>query len=336
MSPHSQFPMNDPSQVGEARRAAAELAAQLGFDQATAGRLALVVTELGTNTVRHAKGGRLLLRAMGAGEDRCAEVLAVDAGPGMADVERCLEDGFSTFGTLGQGLGAAKRQADDFDIHSSRDEGTVVLARVSSRTRACERPAHDARFRHGAVSVAAPHEAECGDAWSVALQGDRAAVVVVDGLGHGPHAAEAARAVLACFEADPFALPSQTLLRAHEAARSTRGAAACVARVDVAARELLFCGAGNISARLLTGTQDRSLLSQHGTLGLQIRRLQDIAYPWPAHGVLVMHSDGLSGRWSLEGAGGLLGRDPTVIAAWLLGRQLRGKDDATVVVLGEA
>lgn len=61
MRPYQRHAVEDTSQVGEARRAAQVLAVELGFDEAAAGRLALGVTELGTNLVRHAGGGALLL-----------------------------------------------------------------------------------------------------------------------------------------------------------------------------------------------------------------------------------------------------------------------------------
>ncbi|RYY94049.1 MAG: histidine kinase, partial [Comamonadaceae bacterium] len=74
---HAVFPMGDASRVGEARRHAAELAHDCGFDETTTGRLALVVTELGTNLLRHATaGGRLLLSARRLRGE--VEVIAID------------------------------------------------------------------------------------------------------------------------------------------------------------------------------------------------------------------------------------------------------------------
>ena len=117
-----------------------------------------------------------------------------------------------------------------------------------------------------------------GDGWSFQADGDRASVIVADGLGHGPVAAEASDAALAVFALRPAAGPEQLLTVAHEALRSTRGAAVAVAVLDAEAGTLVFCGAGNIAGRLISGIADRSLLSQHGTVGLQIRRLADVSY----------------------------------------------------------
>ena len=328
MTPHLAFGIADPSQVGEARRAAVRLATDLGLDDVASGRVALAVTELGTNLSRHAVGGRLLLAVH---DDAGLDVLSVDDGPGMADVDRCLADGYSTSGTPGTGLGAVQRLCDEFSMFSVPGKGTVIFARVLLPAARPTAPAN--RFLAGAVCLAAPGEAVCGDGWSFHAEGASGALMVADGLGHGPVAAEAADAALAVFAARPACPPAQLLTLAHEALRSTRGAAVAVAALDAEAGTLVFCGAGNIAGRLISGIADRSLLSQHGTVGLQIRRLQDVAYEWGEHAILVLHSDGLTTRWTLADAGGLLQCHPVVIAGWLIRDQVRGRDDATVVVV---
>ena len=75
------------------------------------------------------------------------------------------------------------------------------------------------------------------------------------------------------------------------------------------------------------------MLSQHGTLGGQIRTLADVSYTWPEHALVVLHSDGVTSRWNFTGAKGLLQTDPSLVAGWLLRDHRRGRDDATVVVI---
>lgn len=325
MAAHQVFAVQEPTQVGEARRAAAKLAGELGLDETAAGRLALVVTELGTNLVKHATSGRLLIAA----DDTCVEVLSLDQGPGMADVDRCLRDGYSTAGSQGTGLGAVKRLADRFSVFSVPGQGTVIATRVGPQGGAVTQEGFDV----GAVAVAAPGETACGDGWAFRPTGDTAgAVMVADGLGHGPTAEEAAVAALAVF-ANGQAGPAQTLGRAHERLRSTRGAAVAMAVLDGAAGSIVFAGAGNIAGRVISGVEDRSMLSQHGTVGFQMRTLQDFRYDWPVHAIVVLHSDGLATRWTLKDVPGLLQCDAIVIAAWLLLQHTRGRDDATVVVI---
>lgn len=226
---HAVFPMGDPSRVGEARRHAAQLADDCNLSEVDAGRLAIVVTELATNLVRHALRGRLWLSSRpGRGE---VEVIAVDEGPGILDIERSLGDGFSTGGTPGTGLGAVRRLAQHFDLHSKVAEGTVVVARVRSSAATEAEGAASV----GAVSLNAPGESVCGDGWGFVLDGERTAVMVADGLGHGPDAAEAAAVALEAFSEEPMASPRQLLERTHQALRRTRGAAVMVLHADAAA-----------------------------------------------------------------------------------------------------
>src|SRR4051794_9852535 len=85
------IPVDDATQVGEARRAVAALVAALALDEETAGKIALVATELATNVARHGHGGRLLVRAL---NDGAVEIVAIDKGPGLADVDRAMRDGY--------------------------------------------------------------------------------------------------------------------------------------------------------------------------------------------------------------------------------------------------
>ena len=321
------FPMEDPSRVGEARRHAAQLAAACGLDDVQAGRLALVVTELATNLVRHARGGQLWLSVRPDRQE--VEVLAVDTGPGMHDVERSLGDGFSTAGTPGTGLGAVRRLADSFDVHTDVPHGTLVVARI----RAADVGAPAGAACVGAVSLAAPGEVVCGDGWSFALDGDLASMLVADGLGHGPDAAEAAAVALETFVDDPFAPPRRMLESLHQALRRTRGAAVMVLQADAAANSVRSAGAGNIVARLVSGVSDRSILCQHGTAGLTIRSPEETVTPWPPHALLVVCSDGIETRWKPEALVPVLGRNPALAAALLARDHCRRRDDATVAVL---
>src|SRR5512138_1909511 len=95
-------------QAGEARRAAARLANSLRLDDSTAGRLAIVVTECANNLWRHAGGGEIVLTPIDPDQPG-VDVLALDTGPGMRDIERSFQDGYSTAGSSGTGLGAVRR-----------------------------------------------------------------------------------------------------------------------------------------------------------------------------------------------------------------------------------
>lgn len=332
MTPYRSIPVAEPTQVGFARREAAAIATGLGFDEVRTGRVALVVTELGTNLVRHATGGRLLLGvANGANGEPCFEVLALDSGPGMADVNTCLRDGHSTGGTSGTGLGAAKRLSDHFAFFSAVGKGTVIAARVHPM--GVQEPAsRTPPFVISGICLAAPGESESGDSWALRVSNEKVAVLVADGLGHGPAAAQASAAATRVFESVDGP-PSLVLERAHQALGATRGAAVAMAELNAIEARVTFAGAGNVIGRLVSGVEDRSLVSQHGTIGLQIRRIKDVNCPWPEHALFVLHSDGITSRWSLGDVGALLQCEPSVIAGWIIRDHCRGRDDVTVVVV---
>src|SRR5688572_25906018 len=121
-------PVVEPSQVGEARRAAATLSARLGFDDTARGEVAITVTELATNLVRHAKSGEIILRSLSSSSGDGLEVLALDRGPGIANLTDAFRDGYSTGSTPGTGLGAVKRLAGTFAVYSTGQSGTALLA----------------------------------------------------------------------------------------------------------------------------------------------------------------------------------------------------------------
>jgi anti-sigma regulatory factor (Ser/Thr protein kinase) len=105
------FSIGDVSEVAPARRGIGSFASQLGFSTEDAGRAALVATEIGTNLVKHGGGGELIVKQINDGTRRGIELLGLDKGAGMADVGKCLHDGYSTSGSPGTGLGAIERMS---------------------------------------------------------------------------------------------------------------------------------------------------------------------------------------------------------------------------------
>jgi anti-sigma regulatory factor (Ser/Thr protein kinase) len=320
------------SQVGEARRAAVRLAETLGLNEARRSDVAIVTTELATNLVKYARRGQILLQRLRVADATELEIVAVDSGPGMSNVHTCLEDGVSSAGTPGTGLGAIRRLSDMFDAYSAPNVGTAIVSRIKV---AEDRALSPRAFDVGAVSIAAPNELLCGDSWRVAARHDEIAVLVADGLGHGPLASEASERAARAFDEDPFGEPAGYFERAHRSLMGSRGAAVSWGRLSQDA--FLYAGIGNIAGTLLGGDRPRGLPTQNGTVGVQVRgSLHVNRYDWPACGVLVMHSDGLTTRWSFDTYPGLAMRHPAVVAAVLYRDFVRGRDDATVVVVRRA
>jgi anti-sigma regulatory factor (Ser/Thr protein kinase) len=334
------LPVEEASGVDEVRRFAMTLAEALQFSETDVGRAARVVTEAATNIVQHAGRGEILLRPIALEAAASLEVLALDRGPGMANVAHALQDGFSTSGSRGLGLGAMARLSTCFEISSAPGKGTALLSRIGRA--APKRPLEpgpqerpmEPGLEWGVVCVAKRDEEVCGDAWAVTAGRGRNTVFIVDGLGHGLLAFDVAQQALRAFREHAGEPPESSLSALHEALRTTRGAVAAIAEIDWSRRELRYAGAGNIAGMLVPVEGKESCLVSHsGTLGEMVTRFQEFAHPWPDQGLLILHSDGLSSHWELESYPGLTRKDPSLIAG-VLYRDFASRRDDVVVLVG--
>lgn len=110
--------------VVRARRIVAKLMTEKGAPALMQTRFVTAVSEIARNAVTHGRGGEMRLFELPDGKHIGVEFK--DAGPGIGAIEQALEDGFSTVGSMGKGLGGAKRLSAAFEIESSAEEGTVV------------------------------------------------------------------------------------------------------------------------------------------------------------------------------------------------------------------
>ena len=320
--------VHDQSQVSETRRRATELAEREGFGDTDSGRVALVATELATNILKHGNGGEILVGTFGEGADGGIELIALDKGGGIPNVAASMADGYSTAGTPGKGLGAVVRQSHFVDIASWPGSGTAVLARLK-RGQPSEGAPDNSRI--GAVSVPKPGQDVCGDSWSVAIGAEETTLLVADGLGHGPEAAEASVEAVRLFHRFIGHRAPILLDYIHGGLRATRGAAVSVARFQPASGKIIYAGVGNIAGVVLAGGELRRMVSMPGTAGHNARKIQAFEYPFTA-GVVILHSDGIASSWTLERYPNLAARHPTLIAAVLYRDLTRHRDDATVLV----
>ncbi len=329
-STHEVIELDDNADVGMARRRAVLLAQQCGLDEIRVGEVALIVTEAGTNVLRHATAGIMVLGQVRQGATRGLNITVSDRGPGM-DILRSLADGFSTIKSAGVGMGAIARLASEWDAYSRRPGGTLLTATVWPR-RSTPVPWE---FDIGALAIPYPGEQRCGDGWAAVIEDQVCTLLVSDGLGHSGPAADASAAVLASFLARPNAPLTDIIHEANVLARPTRGAAASVARLDRRLGTVEFVGVGNVAGWVISEDHQQAMVGQHGTLGTMsqtVRTVRSSTYPLPDQALVVLHSDGLASRWSLGDYPGLARHRPSVIAGFLWRELGRSRDDATVVV----
>jgi serine/threonine-protein kinase RsbT len=104
------------------------LARQMGFNEADQTRLETVTSELARNIVLYAGEGAIKVQVVTKGKQRGLKIQALDHGPGISDIEQAMEDGYTTSGGLGSGLGGTRRMMDEFHIESAPGWGTRVTA----------------------------------------------------------------------------------------------------------------------------------------------------------------------------------------------------------------
>lgn len=316
--------ISDRSSVGEARRTATAIAQLLGFDEHRRSDISIVATELANNVLLHGKGGELLVCPTDGGQ-QWLDIMALDKGPGIRDVNRALEDGVSTIGTPGQGLGAVKRLADEISLYSNLGSGTVVFCRFRQSEASESIPL-------GIINIPVNGEVKCGDSYLALRGAGRSLFMVVDGLGHGAVAAEAANEAFKAVLAASHESLSEIMVTAHNALKATRGAAMSIAIVDHERAVVNYAGIGNITAAIGSGTSTRGMVSRNGTLGVALPKVQEYTYPFEAGMTLLMFSDGLNSRCSLSDYPGILKRPPGLIAALLYRDFSRRRDDSTILV----
>jgi anti-sigma regulatory factor (Ser/Thr protein kinase) len=323
------IPVEDSSAPGRVRGAAMSLARRLGFSESRIGEVAIAATELGTNLHRHARQGVMLVRLYREADTAAVQLYAIDSGPGIADLPAVIRDGSSTAGTLGIGVGAVLRAASRFDVHSVVDRGTVISAAFWPRAAPLERPPF------AGLTRPMLNEHACGDAWYVKSSGDTMTLMVADGLGHGELAAIASRAAVEEFmAANEHDTPATILQHLDARLRHTRGAAVAVIEVRRSRRQLVFCGIGNVAVWIESaGENRRGLHSSPGIVGAHPKRAREIELELGRDATLIVHSDGLTGKWNLNAYAGLLTHAPELIAATLLRDAGIHHDDASIAVL---
>ncbi|KAB8168876.1 SpoIIE family protein phosphatase [Streptomyces sp. 3MP-14] len=328
--------------------AARELAHALRLPGAGPERAAVLASELATNLDKHAHDGALYLQPLPLGGG--LELVAVDRGPGIPDVHAALADGFSTSGTLGGGLGAVRRIADQLTIHSDPG-GTLVRATLAAPDAGPDTapPPGAVCLPTGAEGADGADPAACGDAFAVRDTPAGRTVAVIDALGHGPEAERAALAALAAFDADP-ALPLRTLLeRQHRALRRTRGAAIALLRLTERAAE--FAAVGNVRlVRFGLGRPRAGPPGPPGIVGYTLPRLTVHRLPRVPGETLLLHTDGIHPDWSGHPARldppaepptspvplpptSPVPLPPALLAPFLAHRHRRPRDDATAVAI---
>lgn len=344
------LPIRDEASVSLAREWVRREAAAIAMPQVPAEAAAIIMSELAHNQLAHARGGHVRVRAIqGVGPGGAVpglEIVAADAGRGIADPTAALQGGQSSAGTLGIGLPGVRRLSDELDLDVRWEEGTCVFARKYAEP--VPRRAEVAILGRPCVG-----ERRSGDDGLFCRVAGGLLLALADGLGHGEPARAASERVMAALRqraaagqgaavgqgaaagqgAAVLPTPSALLDDCDDAVQGTRGAVAAVALL----REdglLSHACVGNVSTHIDRGEAAQHLPCLPGTLGGGRRGRSALgASAQLARGdVLVLFTDGLSGRLSLRDLPLLRRQHPLAIAHALLQRFGREHDDALLLV----
>lgn len=334
------------SDIGVCRRKTVSLSKQLGFDEVKTGEVAILVTEMVTNVIKHGGGeGRILVCEVKSGQrDKGIEIWCCDMGNGIPDLELAMSDGFTNKGTLGIGLGSIRRFSDELEINPVflRTTGDPRLSGLEAYPN-CMRalkwlPARQWQGTNrsllvGAASRSKPGENLNGDCYTINhMSPEKTLAAVIDGLGHGKEAHLASQLVREQL-ALHSSLPVNLLLeKTHLSTRGTRGAVIGLAVIDTGMNKLTFSGIGNIEGFILTANGKKNLISFGGILGHKIRTPRLFEFDFHPGDMLFLFSDGITGRWNIDDLD--LENHPQQIAEYIINNHARQNDDATILIVG--
>lgn len=188
-------------------------------------------------------------------------------------------------------------------------------------------------LNYAGIAINYPGEKFCGDGYHVKSSKKGFQIFFGDGLGHGENAYDAVQLAIKAFKQSIESEPSEVLRDIHSKVKKSRGLVATIASVDYASETWNICGIGNISTRIYNGLENKTYTPYNGIIGHNIpRTLNDTIIPYKKHQIIVLHSDGLRTRWNLNDMTSILKQHSGVIASSIYKENVRGTDDASIIV----
>jgi anti-sigma regulatory factor (Ser/Thr protein kinase) len=300
-----------------------------GFDEGRAGKVDIIVSELTSNLSKYADGGRVLAGMSSNINGEYFEVISLDDGPGIADLNRVLSDGYSSTGSLGHGLGSIRRLSDQSDLYSLKDWGTIVTARIYKNEPGNRKKGLDCQ----GLNVPKPGEQVSGDGFCIRETPAGFRLLMADGLGHGPEAHAAVEKACEAFSGCSETSPTDSIRFIHDRIRKTRGVVGLVVFFDKAAGKWSIAGVGNIAARWTGYNNSRTYVSYNGIIGFTIPgTMNDQVLSQEEFNQFIACSDGIKSRWDLAKFPGIGHHDGMIIASAIYKEFVRGNDDTSVIV----
>lgn len=325
-------PTQDESTLVLLRSKIFAIAKRLGIPDLRREDILLVAAELATNNIKHADGRGMIQVWQQPGP--VLDILSLDYGPGIADIAKAEQDGFSTANTFGKGLGAIRRLSDESYFYSQHKgsgpvtkwSGTVFLARFHLAADKGSMLGNDI----GMFSRSLSDTRHNGDRIYLLRKEGRLRWLHLDGLGHGAEA-QSATANLASHVDHPEGLGA-ILTGVDRQLVPTRGAVAAVCEIDVARRDLQLLGVGDMHARIFEKDEMQYVSFAPGILGREHRATAPFRAKLGPRSVVVTASDGIRRNWDTGNFVGLFNQHPQLIAYTLGNIMGRVSDDQSICV----
>lgn len=318
--------IHEGADVSAARRLVREVGASLHLGTIVTESMAIIISELATNQLRHAGGGRAAVRPVTRDGVVGIEIEMVDHGQGLADPKRAFAGVPQNGESLGIGLAGVNRLSLELDLDTRVGEGIRILARRFGKP---------VRRRPSVTILGRPiaTETRAGDAACFWRTDDSLLVMLSDGVGHGVPAREASDLALATTRFHREAAPDVILTACDVALRGSRGAVLALIRVDERAHAVAAASVGNIEGGVCHLGRLEPILAQAGVVGAPWAPTicRPLLLAMPEGALLVLATDGTRG--SLEECGGPAAH---LLPPWELAQRIldrRGNDDAMVVVV---
>ena len=337
--------IDNQSDVGVCRRKGVSFASKLGFTDVESGEVAIMITEMVTNVIKHGggKGHFMICRIRDQQNNTGMEVWCCDYGKGIPDIDLAVQDGYTDKLSLGIGLGAIRRLSDEFVINPERKAefmdtllaGHQVYQNCIRTRKWINHVAWVGESKNLVVGVASrpkPGEKVNGDSYVVLHLSDTISIAaVIDGLGHGKEANFASQLAKEQIIHKPD-LPLEKLMNLiHLSLKGTRGATIGIVRIDIEKNNLSFSGIGNIEGQVNTQSKKNSLITFGGIVGQNMRTPRIFDYSFDPGDSVCLYSDGITSQWNREEIN--WSKSPQENSEYIINKYARIHDDATVLII---
>ena len=324
------LPIRSNADIILAKTRGEKLARGLGMEKAQVADVATAISELASNLLKHrVTEGKIIIREINREGNKGIEIISSDLSPGIADTDQAMADGYSTAGSLGIGLPAVNRLMDEFEIRSNIADGTFITTRKWAKPDLSYVSLPEIEL--SVFSRPLPGQRYNGDAYFIKRYEDKVVFAVIDGLGHGQDAQVASQAAVDCLE-NHYRKPFTEIFQlCHKRLKKTRGAAMSLCRINLRDRVMTHTGIGNVDTRVYSSETAPRPFCINGTLGVAMRTVKVEDYPFPEDFIIIMFSDGISGRFSPDSLPGFLNLKPQLLAKQIMDNHARNNDDATII-----